>query len=137
MNLSLAVPPNRRPLYALYTANLVSLMGNNLTTLAIPWFVLATTGSTAKTGITGFFAILPIVISGIFGGAIVDRLGYKRSSIISDIASGLTVASIALLHAADQLAFPLLLALVFLAAPASAQAPTAPPARRRARRGSS
>ncbi len=107
---------NPRPLYSLYAANAISMVGNNLTTIAIPWFVLVTTGSAARTGITFFFSITPIVIAGFFGGAIVDRLGYKRTSIISDLASGTTVAAIAGLHALDLLSFPLLLALVFLGA---------------------
>ena len=109
-------PQTTRPLYTLYAANAVSLVGNNLTNIAIPWFVLVTTGSAAKTGITLFFSITPIVIAGFFGGAIVDRLGYKRTSIISDLASGATVASIAGLHALGLLEFPILLGLVFLGA---------------------
>jgi MFS family permease len=113
------------PLHMLYAANAISFVGNNLTNLAIPWFVLVTTGSAAKTGITAFFSIVPIVIAGFFGGAIVDRLGYKRTSIISDLASGITVAAIALLHAIDLLNFPLLLALVFLGALLDAPGSTA------------
>jgi MFS family permease len=104
------------PLLALYAANAISFVGNNITVIAIPWFVLVTTGSAAKTGISAFFTILPVVIAGIFGGAIVDRLGYKRTSIIADLASGGTVAGIALLHHLDLLSFPLLLVLIFLGA---------------------
>jgi MFS family permease len=107
---------DRTPIHALYAANAISFVGNNLTNLAIPWFVLVTTGSAAKTGITAFFSIPPIVIAGFFGGVIIDRLGYKRTSIISDLASGVTVAAIAGLHALGLLSFPLLLALVFLGA---------------------
>ena len=106
----------KTPLYTLYAANAISFVGNNLTNIAIPWFVLVTTGSAAKTGITLFFSITPIVIAGFFGGALVDRLGYKRTSIIADVASGVTVAAIALCHQLDLLSFPLLLALVFLGA---------------------
>lgn len=36
---------NRLPLYTFYTANAISLIGNNLTMIAVPWFVLETTGS--------------------------------------------------------------------------------------------
>jgi len=82
----------RGPLTALYAANTVSLTGNVLTTLAVPLFVLETTGSAAKAGITGAFAFLPIVIAGVFGGAVVDRLGFRRTSIRADVASGATVA---------------------------------------------
>jgi hypothetical protein len=43
---------NRLPLIALFTANGISMVGNTFAALAIPWFVLQTTGSAAKTGIT-------------------------------------------------------------------------------------
>lgn len=107
---------NPLPLYSLFLANAISLVGNVITMIAIPWFVLQTTGSAAKTGITGFFSILPVVLAGFLGGAIVDRLGYKRTSIISDLASGVTVALIPILHFTIGLEFWQLMALVFLGA---------------------
>ncbi len=106
----------RAPMIALFVANAISLTGNRLAILAVPWFVLQTTGSASKTGLTAFFTILPVVISSFFGGAVVDRLGYKRTSVLSDIASGIAVAMIPLLAAAGLLPFPMLLALVFLGA---------------------
>ncbi len=45
----------RLPLYTFLAANAVSMIGNNLTMVAVPWFVLETTGSAAKTGLVGFF----------------------------------------------------------------------------------
>lgn len=115
----------RLPLLALLSANAISLTGNVLTLIAIPWFVLQTTGSPSKTGLTAFFTALPAIIAGIFGGAIIDRLGYKRASIISDLASGLTVALIPLLHYTVGLEFWQLLALVFLGALLDAPGATA------------
>src|SRR5947209_6839754 len=85
-----------------------------LTFLAIPWFVLQITGSVTQTGITAFFSTLPSVFSAFFGSALVDRLGYKRTSVLGDIASGATVALIPLLYHTVGLAFWELLALVFL-----------------------
>lgn len=82
--------------------------------VAIPWLVLQTTGSAAKTGIVGFFEVLPVVLGGFFGGAIVDRLGYKRTSIIADIASSLAVVLIPLLYLTLGLQFWELMLLVFL-----------------------
>lgn len=108
--------PNRTPLYALFAANAISMAGNVLTTLAIPWFVLQTTGSAAKTGITGFFTILPVVLAGLLGGALIDRLGYKRTSILADLASGTTVALIPIFYFTIGLPFWLLLVLVFFGA---------------------
>ncbi|MGH2726928.1 MAG: MFS transporter, partial [Actinomycetota bacterium] len=105
-----------KPISALYVANAVSLTGNVMTLTAIPWFVLQTTGSASKTGIIAFFNFLPVVIAGVFGGALVDRIGAKRMSVASDLVSGLTVASIPLLHTIDRLPFPALAGLVFLGA---------------------
>jgi len=107
---------NNLPIIALFTANAISLVGNVLTTIAIPWFVLQTTGSATRTGIAGFFTVLPVVLAGFFGGTLVDRLGYKRTSIIADIASGITTALIPLLYFTIGLEFWQLMVLVFLGA---------------------
>ncbi len=44
-------PPSagRRPLSALLAANLISQIGKTFSYLAIPWFVLITTGSASRT----------------------------------------------------------------------------------------
>jgi MFS family permease len=109
-------PPRKNPLplYALFTANAISLVGNVFSLIAIPWFVLQTTGSAAQTGITGFFAVIPTVLAGFLGGTLIDRLGYKRTSIISDLASGVTTALIPLFYFTVGLEFWQLLVLVFL-----------------------
>ncbi len=107
---------DRRSIAGLLTANTISQVGNQFSALAIPWFVLATTGSASQTGITVAVGVVPMILVGIFGGAIVDRLGYKRSSIVSDILSGVSVAMIPLLHQTVGIAFWQLLALVFLGA---------------------
>ena len=107
---------NPIPLYSLFIANAVSLVGNVFTAIAVPWFVLQTTGSATQTGITGFFTILPVVLAGFLGGTLIDRLGYKRTSVISDLASGATTALIPLLYLTVGLEFWQLLILVFLGA---------------------
>jgi hypothetical protein len=43
---------NRVPLFSLLAAELISSVGNFITTLAVPWFVLVTTGSAARAGLT-------------------------------------------------------------------------------------
>ena len=109
-------PKNRLPLIALFTANAISMVGNVLTMIAIPWFVLQTTGSATQIGITGFFSVLPVVVAGLFGGALVDRLGYKPTSIIADLASGITVALIPIMYFSVGLQFWQLMVLVFCGA---------------------
>lgn len=105
----------RTPLFALYTSNAVSLIGDALMFLAIPWFVLQTTGSVTQTGLTAFFSLSAVAVSSLFGPAIVDRLGYLRASVFSDVASMLGVALIPLLYRTVGLPFWALLALVFVA----------------------
>lgn len=116
---------NRLPLLSLFVANAISMVGNVFATIAIPWFVLQTTGSATQTGITGFFTILPVVLAGFLGGTLIDRLGYKRTSIIADLASGVTVALIPLLHFTVGLQFWQLMVLVFLGALLDAPGSTA------------
>ncbi len=114
-----ASPPSaadRLAIPALVTATTISNLGNGITSLAIPWFVLVTTGSPARTGIAGALVVLANVLSSMLGGAVVDRLGHKRASIFSDLLSGMTVAIIPTLHFLDVLQFWHLLVLIFAGA---------------------
>jgi len=104
---------NRVPLYALYAANIISVSGNVMAFIAIPWFVLQTTGSAGKTGLTAVVTSLPAVIAAFFGGVLIDRIGYRRTSIMADLASGVAIALIPLLYGTVGLEFGLLLVLVF------------------------
>jgi MFS family permease len=104
------------PVLALLAATSVSLLGSQLTLVALPWFVLQTTGSAAQTGLAGSFAALPALLVGIFGGALIDRVGYKRISIAADLVSGIGIGLVPLLYVTVGLAFWQLLGLVFLGA---------------------
>jgi hypothetical protein len=59
---------DRTPIFALLGANAVSQVGNTVLTVAVPWFVLETTGSAARTGLTaaaiGVGAVVPVVLGG-------------------------------------------------------------------------
>jgi MFS family permease len=101
---------------AMLTANGISSIGNSLSYIAIPWFVLVTTGSAARTGLTAVAGTLPLIVTGLFGGAFADRVGAKRAAILSDLASSAAVAAIPLLYLTVGLSFWQLLVLVFLGA---------------------
>lgn len=105
---------DHRPLFALLGATAISLAGSMLSLVALPWFVLQSTGSPARAGLVGLATILPGFLAGVFGGALVDRLGFRRISVTADIVSGLAIGSIPLLSDTVGLAFWQLLALVFL-----------------------
>lgn len=105
---------SRLPLLALVAANAVSLAGNVMATVAVPWFVLVTTGSAAKTGIAAFFTTLPLALGAVVGGTIADRVGHRTTAVLSDVGGATAIAAVPLLHALDELRFPYLLALVFV-----------------------
>lgn len=107
-------PATRLPLIALLTANGISLMGSMLSQIAIPWFVLVTSGSAARVGLTAAAEALAEVIAAVAGGAVVDRLGHKRASIVADLCSAAMVVAIPALYVTAGLPFAGLLALVFL-----------------------
>jgi MFS family permease len=115
----------RAPLYALFLADAISLSGNIVALVAIPWFVLQETGSAALTGLAGFFTFLPIVFAAFFGGVVVDRLGFRTTSVVADLASAGAVAAIPALHLTVGLELWQLFALVFLGALLDAPGATA------------
>ncbi len=106
----------RTPLVALYVADMISLSGNAISLLAIPWFVLITTGSAALTGLAVFFTFLPTVLAAFFGGVIVDRVGFRTTSVVADLSSAGAVAAIPLLHSTVGIEIWQLMALVFVGA---------------------
>jgi predicted MFS family arabinose efflux permease len=102
-----------RSLNLLVAANAISLTGNVMGSVAVPWFVLTTTGSAALTGVAAFAATGPMVIGSLVAGRIVDRLGPRATSVTTDVASGATVALIPLLFGLGRLEFWHIVALLF------------------------
>ena len=102
-----------RSLLGLLTAELVSLTGSAMTFVALPWFVLATTGSTARMGWVLAAELAPVGILGIPSGSVVARLGAKRAMLVSDAARGPLMAVIPILWWTGQLSFPALLGAAF------------------------
>ena len=65
--------PRRRGLSAFLASEVVSTTGTRMSMVAVPWFVLVTTGSAALTGLVAFAETLPLVLVMGFGGPVVDR----------------------------------------------------------------
>jgi MFS family permease len=102
-----------RSLVGLLTAELVSLTGSAMTFVALPFFVLITTGSTAKMGWVLAAEMLPIAIFGIPAGTVIAKLGAKKTMLISDAARGPLMLVIPILHHTGHLSFAALLATTF------------------------
>jgi len=54
---------HRKPLLGWLTAEAVSLTGTRVSMVAIPWFVLTTTGSATQTGLVAFAEMAPYVVA--------------------------------------------------------------------------
>jgi MFS family permease len=100
-------------LLGLLTAELVSLTGSAMTFVALPFFVLITTGSTAKMGWVLAAEMLPIAIFGIPAGTVIAKLGAKKTMLISDAARGPLMLVIPILHHYGDLSFAALLGTTF------------------------
>ncbi|MEV8563241.1 MFS transporter [Streptomyces sp. NPDC051917] len=103
-----------RPLGGVLAAMAVSLTGTRISSVALPWFVLVTTGSATRTGLVTFCEMAPYVVVKAFSGPLVDRIGPRAVSWTTDLASATAAAAVPLFHALGLLSFPILLALVAL-----------------------
>ena len=115
---------DRGPFLALMGANAVSQVGNMMTSVAVPWLVLETTGSAVLVGLTGAAIAIGWVVPAILGGPLVDRLGLRRISVASDIASCAAVIAIPLLQLLGALEFWHIILLVLLLSSFNAQGQT-------------
>jgi predicted MFS family arabinose efflux permease len=107
-------PVRKSAVGALVIAETVSMIGTRMTYLALPWFVLVTTGSPGKMSLVLAAEILPMAVLGVPSGALVQRLGSRTTMLASDLVRVPILASVPLLHASGHLTFPLLLAIVAL-----------------------
>lgn len=96
------------------TANGISGFGNEMSAVAIPWFALVLTEEDYAVGVVATASMLPLIIAATLGGVLVDRFGFRTMSVASDIASGVTVAMIPLLHVTTGISLPVLALLAFL-----------------------
>ena len=103
-----------RRLAALLAAEVISSTGTQMTWLALPWFVLRTSGSPERMTWVIIAEVLPVAIFGFWGGAIAARVGTRRTMLTCDLLRVPLFAAIPALHAAGMLPFWALLALVAL-----------------------
>ena len=102
-----------RSLAGLVLAELVSLTGSSMTFVALPWFVWATTGSTAKMGWVLAAELAPMALFGIPAGTLIAKLGGKRTMLVSDAARGPLMLVIPILYHTGHLSFAALLGATF------------------------
>lgn len=67
----------------LWTANIVTVIGAQLTVVAVPAQIYSDTGSSAYVGLTGLFGLVPLVVFGLWGGALADVFDRRTLLIVT------------------------------------------------------
>src|SRR5690242_4164833 len=75
----------------LWLANIITVIGAQLTVVAVPAQIYADTGSSAYVGLAGVFGLVPLVVFGLYGGALADV--FDRRTILIFTTIGLIVTS--------------------------------------------
>src|SRR6476620_3743967 len=83
----LSTPAFRR----LWSANIVTVVGAQLTVVAVPAQIYTITGSSAYVGLTGVFGLVPLVVFGLWGGALADV--FDRRTLLLITTCGLIATS--------------------------------------------
>jgi predicted MFS family arabinose efflux permease len=105
----------RRPgLAALLASEVVSMSGTAMTLVALPWFVLATTGSPARTSVVMAGAALGLAVCGIPGGWVAGRLGARRAMLVSNAIRAPLIGLVPFLYEVGALRFWMLPVIAFL-----------------------
>ena len=106
---------------ALLAAEVISTTGTQMTWLALPWFVLVTTGSATRMSFVVAAELIGLACLGLPGGALLRRIGAWRTMVFCDSLRAPLMLIIPVLHWSGVDAFPVLLAVAFclgaLAAP--------------------
>jgi MFS family permease len=106
----------RLPLVVLESSTILSGVANGISMIAFPWLVLELTGRPAAAAAIGAITALPLAVSFLFAGVIVDIVGRRRVAVVSDVLSMVSVALVPILAATVGLSFGLLAALAVLGA---------------------
>ena len=104
------IPPKKRgslwrnrDYMLLWSGQVISSIGTQVSQLAFPLLILALTRSPAQAGFAGALRALPYIIFSLPAGALIDRWDRKRVMIICDIGRALSMASIPFALAIGQL----------------------------------
>jgi MFS family permease len=69
----------------LWTANIVTVIGAQVTVVAVPAQIYQLTGSSAYVGLTGVFGLVPLVVFGLWGGALADVFDRRTLLVVTTV----------------------------------------------------
>jgi MFS family permease len=87
--------PLHTPAYRrLWSAGVVTVVGSQLSVVAVPTQIYQLTGSSTYVGLTGLFGLVPLVVFGLWGGAVADVMDRRLLLLLSG--GGIALSSLAL-----------------------------------------
>ena len=88
--------PLRNPSYRrLFLGVAATMLGQQMTLVAVPFQVYALTHSSLLVGVTSIVALVPLIVFGLLGGAIADAMDRRRLMLITSTGAALTSALLA------------------------------------------
>lgn len=76
----------------IFASGLVTYLGSMITYVALPFQVAQLTGSFVAVGLIGLAELIPLIVFGLYGGALADSVDRKVMVIATEFASGALVA---------------------------------------------
>jgi MFS family permease len=89
--------PLRNPAYRrLFWGVAATMLGQQMTLVAVPFQVYALTGDSLMVGVTSIVALVPLIVFGLLGGAIADSMDRRRLMLVTSVGAAVTSALLAL-----------------------------------------
>ncbi|RMI29663.1 MFS transporter [Nocardia stercoris] len=91
MKLLADVTPLRNRHYRrLWTSNVVTVVGSQLTIVAVPQQIYEITRSSGFVGLAGLFGVVPLIVFGLWGGALADVMDRRKLLLLTGSGLGIT-----------------------------------------------
>jgi MFS family permease len=101
------------PLRAIVAAEVISTTGSQMTWVALPWFVLTTTGSATRISFVVAAEVIGMGLLTIPGARLLGGLGARRTMMVCDVTRAPLIALVPILHWTGGLSLWILLAIAF------------------------
>lgn len=86
-------PLRHRDYRRLWVTNIVTVVGAQLSVVAVPQQIFQITGSSGYVGLAGVFGLVPLVVFGLWGGAMADVMDKRVLMIVTTAGTALTAAA--------------------------------------------
>jgi len=77
-----------------FSGGLITSIGSMVTYVAIPFQIAQITGSYVAVGLIGLAELLPLVVFGLYGGSLADRVDRRRMVIVGEMCSGVVALTL-------------------------------------------